>query len=645
MRQALAVSIATALTLPLLAQQPEPQQPPQPRPPIFRGGAHYVRVDAYPVTKDGKIVEGLTRDDFEIYEDGKPQAIDSSEFVVFETWTPEGERKDPRNQQDAYDLAGDPKYRVFVLVLDPAAYDMEGRHYLRVPLHNFLERNLGPRDLFGLLSAEQEWTDLVLGQTTTTANKIIDSDHWLDPNRMTDKYWEYVECGMESMIGRKKLDDTYALLEGLVKLLGLIRQERKGIVFVSNGLASPGIASAQVNSGGGGEMPRIGVVNGRIGELVRGDHVGGNRSANFCNGERLRLQAIDFGQRFRDLLKDARAANVAFYPVSPLGLQTMPFSKQGGIDMTAWHSQNRRMDSLKTLASETGGKAVVETNDLAGGLKRISADMQAYYVLGYYTTNSTWDGRVRSIKVKLKPKGNTIRARAQYRAPTLAEIAAISNPPPARVPTEEDKALAALATEKTRASFVSYAANRGAELAVVLNVPARSTAWPAGTEITVIAETADGVSVGMVRHVLKTAGRTAMVTLPLSGGAPAVTLIKVRADGMVFTDRTAVAPTSVLAGDPIVYRNGGVVPLLVCARADAIRVEWPLLGQVETKQVRLLDRRGQTMAIPMTVLEPGPSTVATELALAPLARGEYIVELVVGHAGASERKLVGLRVE
>jgi VWFA-related protein len=555
-------AVSACLMATVLAEQPPaaPPQLPQPRPPIFRGGAHYVRVDAYPVTKDGKIVEGLTRDDFEIYEDGKPQAIDSSEFVAFDSWTPEGERKDPRNQQDAYDLAGDPKYRVFVVVLDPAAYNFEGTHYLRVPLHNFLERNLGPRDLFGLLSTEQEWTDLVLGQTTSTANKIIDSDHWLDPDRMTDKYWVYVECGMESMIGRRKLDDTYALLEGLVKLLGLIRQERKGIVFVSNGMATPGISGAQSMSGGG-EMPRIGIKDGRIGELTRGDHVGGNPEPNFCNTERLRLQNIDFAERFRDLLRDARAANVAFYPVSPRGLQTLPFSERGGVDMPAYHAQNRMMDTLKTLASETGGMAVVNTNDLAGGLKRVSADMQAYYVLGYYTTNSTWDGRVRSIKVKLKPKGTTIRARSQYRAPTQAEITAITNPPPPRTPTAEDIALTRM-TEK---------------------------------------------AAGAVR---------------VTSESPAA-----------------------LVGEPSLFRNGKPAAALICARTERVRVEWPLLGAVETKQIRLLDRRAQPMAIPMSLLEPGSSTVATELALAPLARGEYIVELVVGHAGATERKLVGLRVE
>src|SRR3954468_18956553 len=94
----LALPLAVLLTLPLLAAQQSqspPTQQPRPRPPVFRGGAHYVRVDAYPTGKDGRIIEGLTRDDFEVYEDGKLQEVEQAEFVAFDTWTPEGERKDP----------------------------------------------------------------------------------------------------------------------------------------------------------------------------------------------------------------------------------------------------------------------------------------------------------------------------------------------------------------------------------------------------------------------------------------------------------------------------------------------------------------------------------------------------------------------
>src|SRR5436190_9577801 len=64
-------------------QQPAAQAPTQAQQrPVFRGGTHFVRVDAYP-SKDGKIVEGLKPEDFEVLEDGKPQAIESFDFIKF----------------------------------------------------------------------------------------------------------------------------------------------------------------------------------------------------------------------------------------------------------------------------------------------------------------------------------------------------------------------------------------------------------------------------------------------------------------------------------------------------------------------------------------------------------------------------------
>ena len=651
MASRLALPLAVLLTLPLLAaqqsQSPSTQQPP-PRPPVFRGGAHYVRVDAYPTGKDGRIVEGLTRDDFEVYEDGKLQEVEQAEFVAFDTWTPEGERKDPRTQQDAYDLAADPTYRVFVIVLDPSAYNMQGRHYLRGPLHEFIERNLGPRDLFDLLSTENEWTDLVLRQTTTGIGKIIDSDRWLDPDRITERDWPYVECGMESLLPRKKLDDTFTLLEGLVRLLGQVREQRTGIVFVSNGLQTPGVSSGSGRPGGIPQMPRIGGQNGRIGELTRGDAIGGGQVPSFCATERTRLQNLDFGERYRDLLRSARQGNVSFYPVSPLGLQGLPFSERGGVDMGEYHRQNARRNSLLTLASETGGIAVVNTNDLSGGLHRVAADLQAYYVLGYYTSNTTWNGKVRQITVRLKPKRNTIRARRQYVAPTEAEIAALTTPAKPHVATEEETALATLARARPDVPFAAYGARSGSDISIVLEMPETASAWPAGTEITIMAETADGDSVGATRTRLAAAGRIAVVTLPIPPGPPpTAAAVRVRGDGMIVTDRIPLGVRSSLVGDPVFFRNGTRAANLSCVRTDGIHVEWEVLSPLQARAARLLDRTGVPLPVPVELRQNDaavPGRLVIDLSLAPLSRGEYLVELTATDGKVSERKLLPLRI-
>src|SRR3954467_307718 len=84
---------------PVSAQAPQVSQPPtqaQQRP-VFRGGTHFVRVDAYP-TLNGRIAEGLKPEDFEVLEDGKPQAIESFDFITFDTFTPAAELRDPINQ-------------------------------------------------------------------------------------------------------------------------------------------------------------------------------------------------------------------------------------------------------------------------------------------------------------------------------------------------------------------------------------------------------------------------------------------------------------------------------------------------------------------------------------------------------------------
>src|SRR5688572_31847898 len=109
------VVLTLAAVAGLAAQQPRPEPgltQAQQRP-VFRGGTHFVRVDAYP-TRDGKIVEGLQAEDFEVLEDGKPQKIESFDFLKFDGFTPEALRKDPRTQREGFDMAADPRYRVFV---------------------------------------------------------------------------------------------------------------------------------------------------------------------------------------------------------------------------------------------------------------------------------------------------------------------------------------------------------------------------------------------------------------------------------------------------------------------------------------------------------------------------------------------------
>jgi hypothetical protein len=63
--------------------------------------------------------------------------------------------------------------------------------------------------------------------------------------------------------------------------------------------------------------------------------------------------------------------------------------------------QNQQ-ETLYTLAADTGGKALLDNNDLSVGIVQAQKDISSYYILGYYTSNDKPDGKFRSIKIALK---------------------------------------------------------------------------------------------------------------------------------------------------------------------------------------------------------------------------------------------------
>ena len=73
-------------------------------------------------------------------------------------------------------------------------------------------------------------------------------------------------------------------------------------------------------------------------------------------------------------------------------------------------------DNLRMLSDQTGGLSLVNSNDFNKGFERIVRDNSSYYVLGYYPTNDRRDGRFRTITVRVKRPGLTVRARRGYTA-------------------------------------------------------------------------------------------------------------------------------------------------------------------------------------------------------------------------------------
>src|SRR3989441_5702318 len=129
---------------------------------------------------------------------------------------------------------------------------------------------------------------------------------------------------------------------------------------------------------------------------------------------------------FKKVVQASRRSNAALYFLDTRGLEGMPEALTAEFgpmiderDIGAAFSETiEAAEGSESLASDSGGFAVRNTNDLSKGIRRIADESQAYYLLGYSPTNVKRDGRFRKIQVKVPAgKGYQVRARKGYYAP------------------------------------------------------------------------------------------------------------------------------------------------------------------------------------------------------------------------------------
>jgi VWFA-related protein len=85
------------------------------------------------------------------------------------------------------------------------------------------------------------------------------------------------------------------------------------------------------------------------------------------------------------------------------------------VDQSEWRTYIQKTTStLRYLAEETGGFAIVNTNDIAGELKRVDAETSDYYVLGFYSSNPDPTKRTRTLEVKVDRPNVTVASRKEY---------------------------------------------------------------------------------------------------------------------------------------------------------------------------------------------------------------------------------------
>ena len=394
------------------------------RPPVtFRAETNFVEIDAIVTDRDGRFVPGLTKEDFQVIEEGKPQTIAAFDLVripVDPTPPPLSPiiSPEPDTVTNREPFTG----RLFLLLLDDLQTDVSRTQIVRKAARDFIERHQGANDLVAVAftsgrSAGQDFTgqrsrlvaavDRFTGVKLPSATKSKAEDLVLELMKPV----EVQQPPQDRFEAERALRAKSSLnsLRTLSEYLAGIRGRRKVLVYLGEGVDYDFVDPIEPN----------------VMTIAR--DVGGITSA------------------LRDAASAATRGNVNIYSLDPRGLSTgveqaldLPTASPqpkiavgaGTVSRDAVSStalvaeQTRSHQVLRTLADQTGGVAFLNTNDTNGALDRIVVESSSYYILGYYAPPGRRDGRFRTVDVKVTKPGLRVRARKGYFAPGAATAAA-----------------------------------------------------------------------------------------------------------------------------------------------------------------------------------------------------------------------------
>ncbi len=398
--------IFCSLLIPVGGQQPTSpsSQSKQPSPPgdgeqdVVRITTNLVQVDIV-VTKDGKQVTDLNPEDFELFEDGRPQKITNFSYISNVPGAASSNAPAPTAKDKDAPLVPapvrphDPR-RTVALVVDDLGMSNESVSQARRQLRKFVDEQLQPNDLVAIIRTGGEVGAL---QQFTTDKRLLHSaiEHlrWNHCSRTGVNVFrpftsallgslDSVPCGGQALAGTMRT--LRFVLQGMRELPG-----RKSMVLFSDYIP--------------------------ITEQEPGPALGG--TAGVFNS------TISYSALLQRVAELAIRGSVVIYAVDTRGLAyTGPtaadkFSgtaKEIADQMQAsWSSRSQSLqagrDGSDLIARQTGGFLVRNTNDF--GIERVMDDQRGYYLIGYRPGNETFNRRFHHIKARVKRGGLTLRTR------------------------------------------------------------------------------------------------------------------------------------------------------------------------------------------------------------------------------------------
>ena len=410
------------LSAAIAAQAPQGGQQPT-APPIFRSEVESVEVDAIVTDKDGKFVRTLTKDDFEVYQDGKKQPVSLLTLIehpVPDTLTPPSSLPaDP----DVATNAGANEGRIYILVLDGLHVSDENRLKVVAAARLFVEQYLGESDMMAVLqiggtapysqdltrsrarllaSIDKFRAGNVLPSESRTITEVSDATRVSVTNEDgTTTTTSLLVADLFETERTQRTTQTLSALEQISTRLGTIRGRRKSLIFISEGFTSP--------------------------QSTMSDSID---VAAQLDAARSKAYADSIERALQDAARAATLSDITIYTVDPRGL--MAGAGRGDIltsDETLLQAAEdvRSVQSMRDIAILTGGTAIVNTNNIAGGLRRMVVENSSYYILAFTPMPMPRDGKLHKLDVRVRQKGLNVKSRKGYMAASGAP-AVVPNP-------------------------------------------------------------------------------------------------------------------------------------------------------------------------------------------------------------------------
>jgi len=397
----------------------------QESPPTFPAQVEQVTVDVVVTDKKGEPVAGLKKEDLEVYENGAPQAIVSFDAVA----VPDAPVGTPAPRPRVSTNTGHDRKRpgrTFVIFFDDIHLAPFTAQRAKAAVADFLRSEAREGDRVTLVAAAGgAWwsTRMAAGR-----DEMIDLVKRLQGRSVPET-------------GRDRMSDYEAMRIHVFRDEMIMNRVQRR--FETAGLMTATQQSRHVTGPRAVEDP---LVTGRAAELYFAA-AARNRIALEALERSLQALAGVEGRKslilvsdgfiydsqldlFRRLVDASRRANTAIYFVNCRGLEGLPLAMTAEFSAalpaedigSAFAESFEATEGSESLAADSGGFTVRNTNDLAGGFKRIADESRVYYLIGYNPTNAARDGTFRRIQVKVRAaKGVQVRARKGYYAPSARE--------------------------------------------------------------------------------------------------------------------------------------------------------------------------------------------------------------------------------